>query len=330
MAHELSKASGTIEMAYTGSTPWHGLGTKVDHAMNAEEALTAANLDWTVSLEPLLFSSPNGPQEIYGHSAVVRNDVHRAVGVVRSRYEPLQNKDALAWLDSLVPNGVQFHTLGALFGGRKIWALMKLPETIKVIGTDIVEQYLLFTNAHDGSQTVKLAYTPIRVVCNNTLQQAEFSVQKYLFSCKHTQSMPTKLTKAKDLFLDLSKQRKDFETAAQRMVLTPLSKQDDVDRFLYSVLGYGKEYAENTIEDISTRAKNTVIQIKDLAEQGKGTDIVGVRGSLWGYYNAVTEYADYFATVKHDDPNIRLDSMWFGTLGKMKESAWNNAQALLV
>lgn len=155
-------------MFYVRKAPWHGLGTRVEGALNSREALIAAGLNWNV-VQRKIFTQEGFPVE--GYYANLRDKDQKVLGVVTSRYQIVQNREAFAFTDELLGKGVQYETAGSLKDGRKTWILARLPKTYR-LAEDKVMPYLVFSNSHDGSGAIKVAMTPIRVVCNNTLNLA--------------------------------------------------------------------------------------------------------------------------------------------------------------
>ena len=172
MAHDLATTNGKTAMAYFGEVPWHRLGTKLDNPATAEEAIQAAGLGYDVELTRLVtVNDIPGPDR----RAVVRQDTNQVLGVVGTTYKPVQNRQCFGFMDAIVSEGaVQYHTAGALGKGERVWMLAKLPDEIRVKNSDdITEKYLLLSNSHDGSSSLRVHFTPIRVVCANTLAVAE-------------------------------------------------------------------------------------------------------------------------------------------------------------
>lgn len=161
-------AANVESMFYVRETPWHGLGVRVNEAPASKEALTAAGLDWNVVQEPIYTETE---ELINGYKANVRDSDRRVLGVVSDRYKVIQNTEAFAFTDTLLGEGVRYETAGSLQGGRKVWLLAHMPHEY-IISGERISPYLLFSNTHDGSGAVKIALTPIRVVCNNTLNLA--------------------------------------------------------------------------------------------------------------------------------------------------------------
>lgn len=190
-------AAEVESMFYTREKPWHGLGTRVDEAQISKDALRLSGLDWKVEQEPIY--TEEGVQ-IAGYQANIRDTDRKALGVVTDRYKVVQNTEAFSFTDALLGEGVRYETAGSLQGGRKVWLLAKLPHE-QIIAGDRISPYLVFSNTHDGSGAVRVAITPIRVVCSNTLNLV-FQTAKRSFSMIHTGDIEGKMKEAHDtLFL---------------------------------------------------------------------------------------------------------------------------------
>ena len=186
-------AANVETMFYVRETPWHGLGTRVMEAPSSKEALGLAGLDWKVVQEPVYTQAE---ELIEGYKANVRDRDRKVLGVVTNRYRIIQNEEAFGFTDALLGEGVRYETAGSLQGGRKVWLLARLPHEY-IISGERISPYLVFSNAHDGSGAVRVALTPIRVVCNNTLNLA-LSTAKRSWSIMHTGNVQEKLEEAKD------------------------------------------------------------------------------------------------------------------------------------
>ena len=167
-------------MFYVREVPWHGLGVRVEEALDSKEALIAAGLDWGVIQKPIYTADvicPSG--QVYtsdsmlipNYKANVRDIDSQVLGVVSDRYKIVQNEEAFAFTDALIGEGVKYETAGSLQGGRKVWMLAKLPEKYIIAG-ERIEPFIVFSNSHDGTAAIKVCMTPIRVVCQNTLNLA--------------------------------------------------------------------------------------------------------------------------------------------------------------
>jgi phage/plasmid-like protein (TIGR03299 family) len=178
-------------MFYVRTAPWHGLGTCVKTALNSEEALEKSGLNWIVTQRPIMTSSY---APIPGYKANIREMDDKVLGVVTDRYKVVQNHEAFSFTDALLGEGVRYETAGSLNEGRRVWILAKLPEKYIMEG-DKIETYLVFSNSHDGNSSLRVAITPIRVVCQNTLNLA-LSSAKRIWSTVHVGELAAKMDEA--------------------------------------------------------------------------------------------------------------------------------------
>ena len=183
-------------MFYTRVAPWHKLGVCVESALSSDEALEKSGLDWTVTQRPIMTSSHD---IIPGYKANIREKDNRILGVVTDRYKIVQNHEAFAFVDNLLGEGVRFETAGSLNEGRKVWMLAKLPESY-VMEDEQIEPYLVFSNSHDGNSSIRVAMTPIRVVCQNTLNLA-LNNAKRIWSTVHVGNLAHKMDEAHNTLL---------------------------------------------------------------------------------------------------------------------------------
>lgn len=206
-------------MAYVREVPWHGLGTRVEEAMTSSEAMKAAGLDWNVVANPIFTES--GIQ-IPGYVANTRDIDNRILGVVTDKYKIVQNSDAFAFTDNLIGDDCRYETAGSLKNGKTIWLLARLPRT-KILGDD-VDQYLCFSNTHDGTGSVKVFVTPVRVVCNNTLNIALDGAKRF-WSCKHMGKMEDKLAEATHTLQLANRYMDELKLEADKLANTTLTDE---------------------------------------------------------------------------------------------------------
>lgn len=309
-------------MMYTGQTPWHGLGKKLDNAATSAEAIEAAGLNWKVSKRPLVTTVQGEFVNVPDKFAVVRDDSKKVLGVVGSVYTALQNKDAFRFFDAIVgEKAAMYHTAGALGEGEKVWILAKLPGHIRTTGDDITEKFLLLSNTHDGTGAVEILFTPIRVVCQNTLNVA-LSADSNRAKLRHTMSIGMRVNDVRHTLGILNDRFTMFESLSKAMAAKPLTYSGFKDYVKAAVLP--KEG-----EKLSTRASNIMDDLSRLFERGKGNDMPGVKGTLWAGFNAVTEYVDYFRSTRGDESENRAKSLLFGSGQSMKQAAWDKAVALV-
>ncbi len=190
-------AANVESMFYVREKPWHGLGTRVAEAPDSAAALRLAGLDWNVIQKDIM--TVDGNCTIPGFKANVRDTDGSVLGIVTDRYRVVQNTEAFSFTDALLGEGVRYETAGSLQNGRRTWILARLPHQYIINGEEVTP-YLVFMNAHDGSGAIKVAMTPVRVVCQNTLNLA-LSTAKRSWSCNHTGDISGKLDEARDTLL---------------------------------------------------------------------------------------------------------------------------------
>lgn len=186
-------AANVETMFYTREKPWHGLGVKVARALSSKEALQASGLDWQVEQKDIYTDSGI---LISGYKANVRNSDYKVLGIVSDRYQVVQNEEAFAFTDKLLGEGVRYETAGSLNEGRKVWVLARMPREYIMLG-DRISPYMVFSNTHDGSGAIRVAMTPIRVVCNNTLNLALATATRS-WSAMHTSRVQDRIREAEN------------------------------------------------------------------------------------------------------------------------------------
>jgi phage/plasmid-like protein (TIGR03299 family) len=321
MAHNLATANGKVSFAYYGEAPWHGLGKKLDAPANAEEAIVAAGLGYKVELTKL--ATYDG-LEIPNRRAVVRYDTQNVLGVVSDRYVPVQNTQAFGFLDAVVADGgLRYHTAGALGRGEKIFLLARLPDSIRVKNSDdLVDKYLLLSNAHDGSAALRVFFTPIRVVCQNTLSMAERQGKGQGISIMHKGNLEGKIREAQKV-LGLAERFYDDAAAKIDRLAGIYPTQAQLTAYFKAI------YPDPEDGEQSPRTQRIRDELQRLFEAGVGHDLPEIRGSLWAAYNSVTEFIDHERSGRGNDDreraSSRLQSIWWGNGARVKERAWNLA-----
>lgn len=313
MAHELEIVNGKASMFFVGQTPWHKLGKALDAPPTIEEGIRAAGLDWTVGLKPLV--TVDGQK--VDHRATYRMSDGKIFGVVGPAYRPLQNVEAFQWFQPLLDSGeVALHTAGSLQEGRKVWVLAKVNQpALEIADGDSVERYVLLSNSHDGTRAVRLGFTPIRVVCANTLRMAHDADQEAnrLVKVLHTKNAVVALERLREM---MNVANSTFEASAEqyrRLAKYKVSRAD-MKKYIKIVLGVDKEDEAK----LPAQTMNKIRSILLLAERGKGNELSSVKGTLWAAYNGITEYFGYEFGRTQD---ARLDSLWFGANANISQKA---------
>lgn len=274
-------AANVERMFYVRETPWHGLGTKVMEAPASEEALKIAGLDWKVIQEPIYTTEK---ELIEGFKVNVRDTDRRVLGVVSDRYKIVQNQEAFSFTDELLGEGVRYETAGSLQNGRKVWLLARMPHEY-IISGERITPYLVFFNSHDGSGAIKAALTPIRVVCQNTLNLA-LSTAKRSWSMIHTGNIQGKIQEARDtLFLAekyMDSLGKEFESLRKKK-LSDKQVQEYIEILLPIEDGSTPQQIRNMKrlrEDLEMRYYDAP-DLKDLGNNG------------YRFVNAVSDFATH-------------------------------------
>lgn len=279
-------AANVETMFYVRETPWHGLGTRVMEAPGSEDALELAGLNWKVRQEPI-YTDNN--LLIPGYKANVRDLDDKVLGVVTDRYKVVQNDEAFAFTDGLLGEGVRYETAGALLDGRKVWILARMPREF-IINGEQISPYLVFSNTHDGSGAIKVAVTPIRVVCNNTLNLA-LSTAKRSWSMVHTGDVQGKMEEAKQtLFMAekyMSRLGREFEN---------LRKIELTDR---QVMDYIKLLFPYENEDNSLHVRNINRLREDMQKRYfDAPDLKDVGNNAYRFVNAVSDFATHSEPIR--------------------------------
>lgn len=288
--------------------PWHGLGTGVEGAATAKEAIVAAGLDWEVELRKVYTTNDKGNKILIpGNFAVVRDSDESVLGMVKSRYTPFQNREAFAFTDNLVDsNEAKYDTAGSLRGGKVVFLSMEVPDSILVGGEDAHNMYILLRTSHDGTKAIGVYVTMIRAVCMNTVTLAT-NTAKYSWSMPHVSTLQGKLQEARDT-LELSFSYADeFSKMAEQLMLTKLT--DD--------------RAVNILEEVLPHRPKTEEKIDEIMNCLRTSDKNGYYGTGWGLVNALTEYH------QHWREGIQPEATFFNLMdGEIRK--WRNTAADLI
>ena len=273
--------------------PWHGLGTIVEEAKTSKEAIELAGLNWNVVNKPIYTDGMKIPNYV----ANIRDSDNSVLGIVTNRYQIVQNSEAFDFTDSLLNEQVKYETAGSLFNGKKIWLLAKMPST-KILD-DEVEPYICFTNTHDGSGAVRCIMTPVRVVCNNTLNLA-LSTAKRAWSTRHVGDIMQKLEQAKKSLGLANNYIEELSKTADIMANTKIS-EEEVNNIVSSLFPIN--------EEDSDRKKNNMKQMRDgFISCYFAPDIAKFMNTKWGVINAAADFADHMIpnrkTEKYQENNF--------------------------
>ena len=277
-------AANVETMFYTREKPWHGLGTMVAEAPNSKDALRLAGLNWKVLQKPVYTENE---ELVQGYKANVRDTDRKVLGVVTDRYKVIQNEEAFAFTDTLLGEGVRYETAGSLQEGRRVWMLARLPREF-IIGGERISPYMVFSNTHDGSGAVKTALTPIRVVCNNTLNLA-LRTAKRSWSMIHTGDISGKIEEAKNTLLLADEYMTALGQEFENLRKIKLSEKQVLD-YIKILLPMEENYSllqKRGVEKLRADMKMRYFDAPDLKDVGNN----GYR-----FVNAVSDFATHSTT----------------------------------
>lgn len=268
-------------MFYTREKPWHGLGRRVEEAPSSVDALILAGLNWRVSQRPIM--TEDG-LEVPGFKVNLRENDHRILGVVTDRYKVVQNEEAFAFTDGLIGEGVRYETAGSLQSGKRVWLLARLPDDFVVSG-DAITPYMVFMNSFDGTGAIKVAMTPVRVVCQNTLNLA-LSTASRTWSTKHTGDISGKMDDARNTLIYAGRYMDELAKDIERLNKIKLS-----DRKVY-------EYIDALFPLYNDPTDMQLRNLKRMKEEVKtryfdAPDLAHTEKSAYRFVNAVSDFATH-------------------------------------
>ena len=315
MAHEVEIIDGVAQMAYAGEKPWHGLGVEVSNDLTPDQMMRKAGLDWTVH-EVESYIDFEGDRIPTGQKSLVRSTDHKILTNVGENWKPVQNSEAFEFFAEYVAAGdMEMHVAGSLKGGSNVFALAKVKESFTILGEDQVDSYLLFSNPHQYGKAIDVRFTPVRVVCNNTLTFSLQSASKNFVKLNHRSVFDPDLVKeqmgiAHEKFA-MYKDMAEYLSTKKFSVENLLHYYNEVFPNTYNK---GKEV--KTVDDLSRNAKVAmdVLETQPGAQFGEGT--------WWQALNSVTFMTDH---VMGREADSRMESAWFGQNQSRKVKAVNKA-----
>lgn len=308
MAHEIEMVGDVAQMAYVGDTPWHGLGTRVPADLTPEQMLDAAGLNWTVDKVPAYYVVGDEVRTI-GQSALIRSSDSKMLDAVSDDWNPVQNQEAFDFFDEFVRAGdMEMHTAGSLKGGQIVWGLAKVKDSFELFKGDQIDSYLLFSNFHKYGFSTDVRFTPIRVVCNNTLTLSLNSKVERMVKISHRKVFnpgnvkemlgiaTDKLTKYKDMAAFLGSKK---------------AKNEDIVEYFCRVFPVTGSNEKKT-KEVSKNAQTAL----DILHTQPGAQYA--EGTWWQPFNAVTYMTDHLVGRSAD---TRLTSSWYGNNKNVKVKA---------
>ena len=315
MAHEVEMIDGVAQMAYAGDKPWHGLGVEVSNELTPAQMQKKAGLDWDVYKTPA-FIEVTGEKINVGKQGLVRSSDDKVLDIIGDDWNPVQNTEAFEFFSEYVLAGdMEMNTAGSLKGGKNVFALAKVKESFSILGDDQVDSYLLFSNPHEYGKAIDIRFTPIRVVCNNTLTFSLQSSSKNFVKLNHRSKFDADMVK-QQMGLASEKFAKYKEMA--EFLSTKTFSVDKLINYYNEVFPhtYSKGKEVNAVDDLTKNAKAAmdVLYTQPGANFGEGT--------WWQALNSVTYLTDHKMGRSAES---RMQSAWFGQNQARKIKAVNKA-----
>lgn len=334
MAHNINfnEQTGKHSFFSVKEKAWHGLGQIVQDYPTSSEALKFAGLDYEVTKEDIYTTSYNcdgQPMDfttrIKTHFATIRKDTGDVLGIVGKDYEIVQNKDAFTFFDSIVGGeGIQYETAGALGKGERIFITAKLPDYIKVGNDDLIEQYLFLTTSHDGFGSITAAFTPIRIVCNNTLNAA-FRNCSNAIKIRHTSNVKERLEQAHKVMGISYKLSEYLETAFNQWSKVRITDKQ-VMKLIQLAMVPNKEVLKDLqaglTDELSTCYKNMCDSVYEYAMSSPTQQTETTKGTVFGAYNSVTGYFQNIRSYKTNEAKVK-SLLFGGTAQQRTQKAFN-------
>lgn len=335
MAHNLNFNSNTGRYSFFSvkEKAWHGLGKIVEQYPTSEEAIRHAGLDYDVAKTPLftkgsgIVETANGIEvgdnelSVPNYFANIRTDNNAVLGVVGKDYQIVQNREAFSFFDAIVggSEGILYETAGALGNGERIFITAKLPDYIRVgNGDDVTEKYIFLTTSHDGSGSITAAFTPVRIVCQNTLN-ASLRNMSNVVRIRHTAGAKQRLEDAHTVMGLANTLSVQLETIFNQWAKVRVT-DNEVKKLIQLALCPNKEtfdlLRKGEDDEISTVFKNTVEDVFAYAMISESQQMGTTKGTLFGAYNAVTGYYQNVRNYKNEE--AKLQSIVMGGTAQLK------------
>lgn len=346
----LNVAKGKVSTFAVGKPGWHELGVVVSQAATSAEALQFANLG-NFNLTKIPQYVDIGDKKIEtGMFGIVRTDINEVLGSVKGRYTIVSNEECFDFMDEVIKGGAKYETAGALGKGEKVWMLARMPEVLNVKG-DEVENYILFMTSHDGTTSVSVFPTNVRVVCQNTLRMASDKKRKGI-SIRHSKSVKSKIQAAQKALGLYKNEIEKFDSTAQLLASKQIEPQEYFNAVLDDILDVTvaeqrvtqgnlknvldgileitdtnkRATAEKQLERVLVRRKELFDDIMQRYESERNNSNTAIAGTGWAAFNAVTEHSDYSQLWRNNGNDRqrsenRFESSIYGKGDERKASA---------
>lgn len=337
MGHGITNSDRYGEVRKNGQRAWHGLGLEIEEGLTCQEGFEKIGLGWRTLLAPMTADiGPAWSVPVTGYMAHVRADDHAVLGIVSDRYKPFENMDLARFADALAgaDGGVTIETGGSLYGGRRVFALVKLPEVVRATAEDVLDMYVLLSNGHGGFAAWAVYPTGIRVCCANTLRWSERDIGKGI-KFRHTGDFDEKVKQARLALGIARRETEKFQEQVSMLVRTNMAPAA-VEKYMHETWEkcFGRINPESMEKDEVeklTAKKNATVDEWMANFRNERQTMKGIEGTAWAAYNAVSEWHDHSRGRYRDvgESDARVASNLFGVSQAAKLRAFRSALALV-
>lgn len=339
MSHQLDMSNNQENMVYVGQTPWHRLGTTFIGDEDFDQWRIAAGFDWEAQIKPLTYKATHAAGHevdiaLPSHRALVRSDTEKVLGVVGKDYKVVQPSRVLEFFRDIAftsDSRYTMETAGCLFDGKRVWALARTKNEIRIGGTDVIKPYILLGTSFDGTTSTFATYTSVRVVCHNTLSMAVgLSASSADIRIPHVQNFDEQTVK-QALGLIESSEASAISGFTETANVLAGRGVDDKEMFNYFAGLYGPDPEEGEtisdlrIADFTNSEKRNINDLIRLFKEGPGATLKSADSTAWGLVNAVTHFEDF---QRGANDQRRLQSAGFGAGARRKKVAVETALEL--
>lgn len=330
MAHNLNFNSNTGKHSFFSvkEKAWHNLGQLVEESPTSEEAINLAGLNYNVERMPIYASLQTTFEKVQAFYATIRTDTNQILGIVGDKYEIVQNREAFTFFDEIVQSGkVKYETAGALGKGERIFITVKMPDCLRISRNDIIEKYIFLTTSHDGSGAIMAAFTPVRIVCNNTLNMALKNHSNAVY-IRHTANASEKLKQAARI-MHISENTGQILEQMFKLWTKVSVNDNEAKKLIALAMAPNKEVFEaiasnNQNFEFSTHFESICGDVWKYAQEAPSQQLETTKGTIFGVYNSITGFYQNMANYKND--THKLNSIMFGTALERTKKAFEICQ----
>ena len=320
MAHNLEMENGEVAFALRGAPAWHNLANRIftkDEEVTTQTMLEEAKLaNWNVRLSPITEHIPESWNDVSTASLVIRDNPFNkgtdVLATVGKRYKPVQNEELFAFADAIHDANAdcRWESAGSLKKGKVVFGSVDIPRTMVLDpqgANDQTKLYLIVWTSHDGSVAVQAAVTPVRVVCQNTLNLA-MREAKQSFKIRHTQSVEGRIQVARETLGLALGYFDEFEIEAQALFNQAITDAE-FSKLIHTI--YPKP-AEDSAKVALTKWDNKIVLLDDLYHNSPTN--ANIKGTKWGAFNALTERLDYYRSGRGNSETLMAGASGFDPL----------------